>query len=480
MNDFTLRCLCVPAEFERPIKRQKIITFAEDGAVVKRTAKGVIEEIKMERDLMGKLLMISLKGKLDIGIVLTYPLTPVPLVFCHLDVTINRTNKAVLFKNLEKRIISDTPQEIDAYIIDGFFFLHLMINNLPSTFEAIARVLFIKLCSYKGKQIHLIFDHIVYPSIKDCERDRRSDGDHVEYGTIGNKQRRPGNFLKTLRNDNFKSEFVKFLTTAFEEESLSETCYCYKVVDGKIWKSTEGSMSSSHEEADTKIIAHLATIPPPANVVIRTSDTDVLVIALANNENIRRGVQTYLEVGLSSNNSLRFINVTKLAVKLGPLLCKALTGLHCFTGCDHAPEFSRKGKIGPLAIKKKTSLPRSSRFSWVYQSTTKRPMSTVKGIDGSSLPPCKLVLQQQINRANCICSAWNFAFTLSPNVFFPQTSGWNIEKDDYGNERFSVNWFEGDLAPQTLEEVLQKEKTTESEIREEENDDEEGDVEDES
>jgi hypothetical protein len=37
-----------------------------------------------------------------------------------------------------------------------------------------------------------------------------------------------------------------------------------------------------------QIVAYLATIPSPANVVIRTSDTDVLVIALANNENIRR------------------------------------------------------------------------------------------------------------------------------------------------------------------------------------------------
>ncbi|KAI9565073.1 hypothetical protein GHT06_008823 [Daphnia sinensis] len=119
-------------------------------------------------------------------------------------------------------------------------------------------------------------------------------------------------------------------------------------------------------------------------------------------------------------------------------------------------------------------------FTKVYQSTTKRPMSKVKGIDGSSLPPCKSVLQQQINRANCICSAWNFAFTLSPNVLSPKTSGWNIEKDDERNERYSVNWFEGDLAPQTLEEVLQKLKTTESEIREEANDDEEGDDEDES
>ena len=57
-------------------------------------------------------------GKLDIWIVLTYPLTPVPLVFCHLDGTINRTNQAVLYKNLEKRITSDTPEAIDANVID--------------------------------------------------------------------------------------------------------------------------------------------------------------------------------------------------------------------------------------------------------------------------------------------------------------------------------------------------------------------------
>jgi hypothetical protein len=58
-------------------------------------------------------------------------------------------------------------------------------------------------------------------------------------------------------------------------------------------------------------------------------------------------------------------------------------------------------------------------------------------------------------------------------VFSPQTSGWNINKDDEGKKRFSLHWFEGEWAPQTLE-VLQK-KTTESEITEEKNDDEEGD-----
>ncbi len=150
--------------------------------------------------------------------------------------------------------------------------------------------------------------------------------------------------------------------------------------------------------------------------------------------------QTYLEVGMSANNSLRFINVTKLAVKLGPLMCQALTGLHCLTGCDHTPAFSRKGKIRPLAILEKNQVyqeafaslgcseeinetvvsniemfvcemygiknkkgqlkkptvneARLELFTRVYQSTSKRPMSKVKGIDGSALPPCKSVLEE--------------------------------------------------------------------------------------
>lgn len=113
--------------------------------------------------------------------------------------------------------------------------------------------------------MHLIFNQILYPSIKDCERDLRSDGDrNAEYGVIRKMQKRPANFQKALRNDNFKREFVKFSTLEFEEESLSDilhdktlymtegsTCFCYKVFEGKILKSTETRMKS--KEADTKV-----------------------------------------------------------------------------------------------------------------------------------------------------------------------------------------------------------------------------------
>ncbi len=39
-------------------------------------------------------------------------------------------------------------------------------------------------------------------------------------------------------------------------------------------------MRCNHEEADTRMMAHLATISGPGVVSIRTSDSDVLAIAL--------------------------------------------------------------------------------------------------------------------------------------------------------------------------------------------------------
>lgn len=51
----------------------------------KMSVSGKVVELRMQRDLFGQLLCISLKKSLDIGKVLTYPLTPVPLSMCHID-----------------------------------------------------------------------------------------------------------------------------------------------------------------------------------------------------------------------------------------------------------------------------------------------------------------------------------------------------------------------------------------------------------
>ena len=53
-------------------------------------------------------------------------------------------------------------------------------------------------------------------------------------------------------------------------------------------------------------------------------------------------------MGLQSNNDLRYVNVSKMYLKLGPTLSKALPGLHARTSSDYTAAFSRKGKIKPF------------------------------------------------------------------------------------------------------------------------------------
>ena len=363
-NQFIERCIEDPASFEKPIKKQKIFSFSSEGVKTKRIrGDGKIQEVKMERDLMGRILAIALENKVDIKQVLEYPLTPVPLSLCHIDGLMNKTPKATLFQKLETRFKTVPPSWIDVYMVDGFFFLHLCLD-LPMQYGKMARHILEKLCRSKAKRIDLVFDRIITPSIKDAERDLRSHSERdLPIKISGPNQQRPSDLFRALRNDCFKQELVKFLIEAFEDDSLSHiigdkkifvtcgtSCYSFTATEGKVLKKMEDSLFSTHEEADTRIIGHLKSITTPANVVIRTSDTDVFIIAIGNMSKIHSEVTTYLEVGLVSKNTLRYINFSAISAKLGPQLSNALPGFHAFTGCDYCPAFARKGKIAPLKI----------------------------------------------------------------------------------------------------------------------------------
>ena len=52
------------------------------------------------------------------------------------------------------------------------------------------------------------------------------------------------------------------------------------VREGSVVKTELDEMFSTHEEADSRMLFHLSSVQSPANVVIRTIDTDVLIIAL--------------------------------------------------------------------------------------------------------------------------------------------------------------------------------------------------------
>ena len=137
--------------------------------------------------------------------VLSFSLTPAPLLLTHADGTMLETQKSKLMEELESRIFSEKPNHVDVIIIDAMFFLHLW-KDLPATFGTIARFLLIKAFAQKGNNIHLVFDKVVSPSVKDCECDSRSGYQErgSQYQITGPYQRIPSNWLNALRFDQLK------------------------------------------------------------------------------------------------------------------------------------------------------------------------------------------------------------------------------------------------------------------------------------
>ena len=161
-----------------------------------RGQKEKTEAVAMVRDLFGSVLFLSLQRNVDMAEVFWYPLTPFPLSFCHTDGTILNSPKANLLTELESRVKSEAPNKIDAAVLDGMFFLHLLVDP-PKTFKQIAVYLLRKMFNgFNCKNIHLVFDKVVSPSIMDLERNKRSSTrqdlftitDQLRHGQVIGKQ----------------------------------------------------------------------------------------------------------------------------------------------------------------------------------------------------------------------------------------------------------------------------------------------------
>ncbi|KAL3281732.1 hypothetical protein HHI36_004936 [Cryptolaemus montrouzieri] len=91
---FLQECGLDPKVFEEPITKYQVCTFKTKEIINRKDWK--IEEEKIQGDLFGRLMGISLEKKVEMEKVLEYPLTPVPLSLCHLDGSINKTDKSKL------------------------------------------------------------------------------------------------------------------------------------------------------------------------------------------------------------------------------------------------------------------------------------------------------------------------------------------------------------------------------------------------
>lgn len=65
------------------------------------------------------------------------------------------------------------------------------------------------------------------------------------------------------------------------------------------------------------MLFHISSVQPPAHVVIRTIDTDVLVIALACFSWLSEELNIWIETGVYPKNTLKYISVNQIYQDFG-------------------------------------------------------------------------------------------------------------------------------------------------------------------
>ena len=242
-------------------------------------------------------------------------------------------------------------------------------------------------------------------------------------------------------------------------------------------------MSCQHEEADTRMFFHLAQLNHPKNVVVRTADTDCLVIALGCKSFYHCDTKIWLEVGTQATNTRRYISVDQIQRKLGDTLCTTLPAYHAFTGCDYTASFCRKGKVRPFKIlekredfqaallslgrddqlneatvkkleefvciiygRKKCKSVDEARFEMFCEKYKSSKISTAKKLDSGMLPPCSKVLRKKIERCKLISKRWMSSSLQEQPTEEPESSGWFLKDDQY-----HINWFDGEETPNILD-----------------------------
>lgn len=500
-KEFIETCASDPDKFESRISKSTFLSFKDGGAKNRKTPDQRIARLVCTRDLLGRLVVLAVKRELDLPHVFQYPLTPVPLSMGNPDETLVKTDKSKLLNLLEGKLSTgkqERPEVIDGFIIDGQFLLRVLPPNLPPTYGGLARSILIHSLSSSARQVHLVFDDYPKPSLKDAERDRRGIVEK-EYRITGPEQRRvPKDLSDALKSRSFKRQLPLFLADEWQDPSYGQIlgtrhlymdvpgkCYHFWVSEGVMMREVEESLTSNHQEADTKMIIHAkAADLDCGNTVIRASDTDIAVILIYHSTQLQATL--WMDVGTVSKNNRRYINITRIANQLGPRLCSSLPGFHAFTGCDYTSTFFRKGKVRPFELMSKmpdvqnafaqiardettetsratlqhftasiygakagTALNkhRYQKFENSYGPKMKgnNPLAKLKGIDASGIPPCESECNMHINRVAFVSKMWANADQLEIMQDPKERDGWQLVDGNY-----MPIWFEGEQMPAGL------------------------------
>ena len=382
----------------------------------------------------------------------------------------------------------DEEPDATLWILDAMAILQ-SIRRVPETFGELAEQVFgtVMHIGRNALQIDFVCDQYPEISIKNIERGKRGKGGSLNVRTTGGAQKCPKQWKKFLSNGKNKSAIIKIFVKEWATKGYcnllgskvllandQQDCYQIKNQRGEMQCTLLPDYRCNHEEADTRMFFHALKCAQSGHrsIVIKSSDTDVEVLALHHSAEIP--ARLYLCSGTSQRE--RFVDVCAVSENLGNDICKALVGMHSLTGYDTTSAFVGKGKkrgfdlihkreefivlmhqLGENFNLEESIVKACQKFVCaLYGRGNVKEVNEVryhvfcsKNLQSHQLPLVKDSLVKHLLRVNYQARIWKLVLEPQPIVPPPQGNGWPLHDGE-----LCIDWFESLPAPLAVLELL--------------------------
>ena len=345
--------------------------------------------------------------------------------------------KSDLMTCLEQKLESpnDVTPDTEVQIMDGAVLVNFLRPEGCKTFGDYAAKIFlpyIHKAQSQAQRVDVIWDQYFDNSLKAQTRELRASGP-IQRRRVGVSSPTPKNWHQFLRLNSNKTDLFKFLNDELMEKTSADKPLI--VTDGANVlcsppRDTSYIAPCNHEEADSRIMVHVgdAVMQGFHKILVRTVDTDVVVLAVSVVQQLAQTDQIELWIAFGCGKDFRHIPAHQICASLGPQRSLALPMFHAYTGCDTVSHFVQVGKKtawkvweahdeftktffelhnAPEEIAEGTEASLEYFTILLYDRTAtcssinevRKNLFIHKGRQMSGLPPTKAALQQHIKRA---------------------------------------------------------------------------------
>ena len=154
-----------------------------------------------------------------------------------------------------------------------------------------------------------------------------------------------------VKNKQKLFQFLAQCIVSLHEEKQVITTKGKDILCSPARNNTTNLAPCTHEEANTRMTLHAADAVQEGyrKIVLRTVDTDVLVLAIAFAAILQEQQVQQVDVWTAMGTHFRYIAAHEISNNLASGMSKALPVFHAFTGCDTVSCFAERGKCNVLA-----------------------------------------------------------------------------------------------------------------------------------